>query len=54
MAKSTPNLAAPKSLLTSNISQPIQNPDAAAAMSPFSKANLAQTQSMSLPALNAY
>jgi hypothetical protein len=54
MAKSTPNLIAPKNLVTSNISQPIQNPDAAAAMSPFNKANLAQTQSMSLPALNAY
>jgi hypothetical protein len=49
ISKSTPNLS--KSLRPSLISGPMPNTAAAAAMSPFNKANLAQTQSMSLPAL---
>jgi hypothetical protein len=44
LSKSIPNLS--KSI----ISDPVQNPDAAAAMSPFNRTNLPQTHAMSLPA----
>ncbi|KAI8914434.1 Rho GTPase activation protein [Gorgonomyces haynaldii] len=52
VSKSTPNLLAASNARTLGISNPALNPEAAAAMNPFSKENMQQTQAQSLPLLN--
>ncbi|KAJ1336502.1 hypothetical protein BSLG_007286 [Batrachochytrium salamandrivorans] len=53
LTRSIPSLAVTQTARNAGISGPVNNPDAAQAMHPFSKSNIQNTQSISLPALQS-
>ncbi|EGF77726.1 hypothetical protein BATDEDRAFT_91387 [Batrachochytrium dendrobatidis JAM81] len=53
LMRSTPSLTAVQNARSMGISGPVNSPDAAQAMHPFSQNNIQNTQSMSLPALQS-